>query len=94
MNIWEGEFPTHNTLDDGCLGVCPVHTYAANHYGIYNMVGNVWEWVSGGKPDKRVLRGGSFIDSLDGHFNHMVTVGTRQVTAGDNGGNNIGIWFF
>ena len=91
MNIWEGEFPVHNTLDDGCLGVCPTLTFPPNDFGVYNMLGNVWEWVAGGTPDKRVLRGGSFIDSLDGSFNHMVTVGTRQVTAGDNGGNNIGI---
>jgi hypothetical protein len=28
------------------------------------MVGNVWEWVGGGTADKRILRGGSFVDSL------------------------------
>lgn len=26
------------------------------------MLGNAWEWVSGGTPERRVLRGGSFVD--------------------------------
>lgn len=52
--------------------------------------GNVWEWVSGGKPEARVLRGGSFIDSLDGSFNHAVRVSTKQVNSGDSSASNVG----
>jgi formylglycine-generating enzyme len=51
--------------------------------------GNVWEWVSGGKAAERVLRGGSFIDSADGKFNHLVMVSTRQLNSGDSAGSNI-----
>lgn len=29
---------------------------------IYDMLGNAWEWVSGGEPARRTLRGGSFVD--------------------------------
>lgn len=46
MNIWQGTFPSNNTLDDGYAGTAPVDTYPPNKYGFYNMVGNVWEWVS------------------------------------------------
>jgi len=43
-NIWQGQFPHHNTLADGYLGTCPVDAFQANSYGFYNMSGNVWEW--------------------------------------------------
>lgn len=29
---------------------------------VYDMLGNAWEWVAGGEPSKRTLRGGSFVD--------------------------------
>jgi len=46
MNIWQGDFPSSNTLDDGWLTTAPVHTYEPNAYGIWQTVGNVWEWCS------------------------------------------------
>ena len=54
------------------------------------MLGNVWEWTMGGSPEKRSMRGGSFIDSLDGSFNHAVMVSTRQTNSGDSGAMNLG----
>ena len=41
------------------------------------MCGNVWEWVDGGTKEQRVLRGGSYVDSLEGTFNHAIKVSTR-----------------
>lgn len=43
-NIWQGEFPARNTLDDGYLTTAPVTAFAPNDYGLHNTVGNVWEW--------------------------------------------------
>ncbi|EKW1652588.1 TPA: formylglycine-generating enzyme family protein [Klebsiella oxytoca] len=45
-NVWQGDFPYHNTMQDGWLTTAPVKTYEANDYGLFQMVGNVWEWCS------------------------------------------------
>lgn len=65
-NGWTGAFPKSNDLVDGYAGTAPVDAYEPNEYGIYNMVGNVWEWTEGGKGNEKPLRGGSYIDTLDG----------------------------
>lgn len=45
-NIWQGDFPRHDTARDGYSGTCPVDTFAPNGYGLFNMVGNTWEWCA------------------------------------------------
>jgi len=42
-NVWQGEFPTRDTGDDGYAGTCPIKTFPPNKLGMYNMTGNVWE---------------------------------------------------
>jgi formylglycine-generating enzyme required for sulfatase activity len=79
LKRWTGEFPKENDESDGYAGTAPVDAYEPNAYGIFNMVGNVWEWAEGGNEKERPIRGGSFIDTIDGRANHALRVSSRQM---------------
>ena len=45
-NTWQGLFPVKNQASDGFVGASPVACFEANRFGLFDMIGNVWELTS------------------------------------------------
>jgi formylglycine-generating enzyme required for sulfatase activity len=45
-NTFQGHFPNHDTAEDGYRSTAPAGTFPTNGYGLWDMSGNVWQWVS------------------------------------------------
>ncbi|NXR18805.1 SUMF2 enzyme, partial [Cinclus mexicanus] len=98
-NLWQGDFPQGDTAEDGYHGVSPVTAFPAqNSYGLYDLLGNTWEWTAsqflapGRAPraqNMQVLRGASWIDTADGSANHRALVTTRMGNTPDSASDNL-----
>ena len=93
LNLWQGDFPRSDAALDGHAGLAPADAFDPSAVGLYGMLGNVWEWTStylSKSSGQRVLRGGSYVDSADGSFNHKVTASVRMGNTADSSADNMG----
>lgn len=100
-NLWQGDWPYENKKADGYAMTSPVDAYRPqNLIGFYDMIGNVWEWTLSAYVERMVqhhlqtsmvvLKGGSYVDSVNGRINQPVRNGQRMGQKQDYTSANIG----
>ncbi len=62
-----GDKEANRQCDDGYAFASPVHAFPPNPFGLYDMIGNLWQWTEdcvaaepGGRCARRAIRGGSW----------------------------------
>ena len=89
-NTWQGVFPLFNTQEDGFSGLSPVGCFTQNRIGIFDMIGNAWEWTeTTAGEDSHIIKGGSFLCA--NNFCRRYRPAARESQESDFSTNHIGI---
>lgn len=103
-NIWQGSFPHQDLGLDGYIGTAPARSFAPNGYGLFNMVGNVWEMTAevfkvrslkknviaahAGKKGFKLSKGGSFLCHRS--YCYRYRIAARNSTSQDSSTSHLG----
>jgi sulfatase modifying factor 1 len=63
-NTWDGSFPWFSRASGGRAGTTPAGSYPPNAFGVYDLIGNVWEWTATFAKlgiAEAIIKGGSFL---------------------------------
>lgn len=96
-NYWQGLFPFANQCRDGWERTSPVRSFPANGFGLYDMIGNAWEWTDDwfGEPQeaRKITpgacctlenpRGGTLRDSFD-PLQPEIRIGRKVIKGGSH----------
>ena len=97
-NIWQGHFPDLNLERDGYFATAPAKSFEPNGYGLYNMVGNAWDYtadpfklkslktaarrVNAERQGFKLSKGGSFL--CHASYCHRYRIAARTGTSTDS----------
>jgi sulfatase modifying factor 1 len=63
-NTYQGVFPARDLGEDGHTGRAAIGCYKPNGFGLFDMIGNVWEWTATSQGDadgRNIIKGGSYL---------------------------------